>query len=77
MEFVLKVHVKDNGAPDPDHGDLDGGVFFFVDFIVVPVGGKALSTEDTLQFLCEKLSVQSNGVFEPPHFETHWRERLG
>ena len=59
VDFVIKVQVKDNGAPDPDHGDLDGGIFFTVDFLIVPDGGRALSTQETLQFLCEKLDAPS------------------
>ena len=59
VDFVIKVQVKDNRAPDPDHGDLDGGVFFTVDFLIVPDGGRALSTQETLQFLCEKIDAPS------------------
>ena len=77
-EFVIKVHVKDNGAPDPDHGDRPNpAIFFYVDFFIVENyrgNPKRLSTEDTLKFLCEKLDVQSNGIFAFESDRARWTE---
>ena len=58
------------GRPNP-------AIFFYVDFFIVENyrgNPKRLSTEDTLKFLCEKLDVQSNGIFAFESDRARWTE---